>query len=408
MANERGNLKTQMDHILYSKNVVHKYSPAIGKIFDMYVDYIPLMVREYKAGKNIIWNLGLLSDPTICYGNGAVPAAYTELGRLGAAEEIAVAQDHFQIPVETCSMVKANLGEFFLYSDRFPKKITYSSKDCEPYNMIFEILKDYGYDIHLFDIGFHPGLKNKERTNELLKHYREEVLRKIEWISGTEPDLELMHQEQVRYNRIQQKLKRIIAQRFKHPTYLGSLAYMIMMIGNGHYFGRPEEYEATIDELLKEFENLNEGEYHDEKVVLGWYGARGQEFNVFETVDEAGGAILAFSLPNDPTTEYDLDLDPIDATVKFDLCGKGSLSPNERSALILKNLHDAGAKGILLYGFLGCSVTSIQFEMTRKYLQEHKIPSLNLIGSFDVGAVTGQVTTRIQAFIEMLEKENEI
>ncbi len=406
MSDEK-NLKTQLEHLLDNKNVRQKYSPAIGKIIDMYIDYIPFLIREHESGKRVAWNCGLMSDPSIFYGNGVIPASYTELGRLGAIEEITKAQDHFQIPVETCSMVKANLGEFLMYKDRFPQKINYSSHDCEPYNMIFELLKDYGYDVNLFDVGFNPGRKSEVRSEEMKKHYRNELLRKIEWLNdGADPDIEGMKREQIKYNRVQRKLQKIIEYRFKFPTYMSSLSYMIMMIGNGHYFGHPEEYEKTIDDLLLEFESLKEGEYHDEKVVLGWYGARGQEFNVYETIDESGGAILAFSLPNNSYTLFDESLDPIEAVVKFEFSDRSSMSVAERNGILLNQFQKYGAKGVLFYGFLGCSLTSIQFEMTRKYLQENNIPVLNLVGSFDVGSVSGQVKTRIQAFIEMLQKEN--
>ena len=37
MSDEK-NLKTQLEHLLDNKNVRQKYSPAIGKIIDMYID----------------------------------------------------------------------------------------------------------------------------------------------------------------------------------------------------------------------------------------------------------------------------------------------------------------------------------------------------------------------------------
>ena len=238
-------------------------------------------------------------------------------------------------------------------------------------------------------------------------HFKNELLRKIDWLNdGAPPDYDGMKREQIKYNRVQKKLQEIVELRFEHPTYMSSLSYMIMMIGNGHYFGCPEQYEEAIDELISEFKSLKYGEYHDEKVVVGWYGGRGQEFNVFETIDESGGAILAFALPNNPYILFDETLDPIEAVIKFELSSRLSLPVSERNGLLLNQFRKYGAKGVFFYGFLGCSLTSIQFEMTRKYLQENNIPVLNLVGSFDVGSVSGQVKTRIQAFIEMLQKEN--
>ena len=74
---------------------------------------------------------------------------------------------------------------------------------------------------------------------------------------------------------------------------------------------------------------------------------------------------------------------------------------------ILKDMEKYGATGVILYGYLGCSFATIDIELKRKYFKEHDIPGLSLIGSFDVGTVTGQVTTRVRAFIEMLAKKRE-
>jgi len=60
------------------------------------------------------------------------------------------------------------------------------------------------------------------------------------------------------------------------------------------------------------------------------------------------------------------------------------------------------ARGIVLYGVIGCSFQSIDKEMWRSYFHEKGIPSINLEGSFQTGAPTGQLMTRVKAFIEML------
>jgi len=41
-------------------------------------------------------------------------------------------------------------------------------------------------------------------------------------------------------------------------------------------------------------------------------------------------------------------------------------------------------------------------EMWRNYFHQKGIPSINLEGSFQTGAPTGQLMTRVKAFIEML------
>jgi benzoyl-CoA reductase/2-hydroxyglutaryl-CoA dehydratase subunit BcrC/BadD/HgdB len=63
-----------------------------------------------------------------------------------------------------------------------------------------------------------------------------------------------------------------------------------------------------------------------------------------------------------------------------------------------------GATGILLYGYVGCSFGGIHREIHGDYFQKRGISSLALEGSFQVGPPTGQLQTRIRAFIEMLSR----
>ena len=56
----------------------------------------------------------------------------------------------------------------------------------------------------------------------------------------------------------------------------------------------------------------------------------------------------------------------------------------------------------MLYGYIGCSFASVDREMWRNYFHQKGIPSINLEGSYQTGAPTGQLMTRVKAFIEML------
>jgi benzoyl-CoA reductase/2-hydroxyglutaryl-CoA dehydratase subunit BcrC/BadD/HgdB len=56
----------------------------------------------------------------------------------------------------------------------------------------------------------------------------------------------------------------------------------------------------------------------------------------------------------------------------------------------------------VLYGYIGCSFASVDREMWRNYFHQKGIPSINLEGSYQTGAPTGQLMTRVKAFIEML------
>lgn len=396
--------KTQRDHVLYSRNVVHAYSPAIQAMIDLFLDYIPYVNRMNAEGANVIWQEALGIDPTLTYACGALPASITELGRLSPLEAIETAENYFQVPNETCAMVKSDLGLFYMERDHISKRLFYASKACEPYNQCFEILKDYGFDVHVVDVGFNPVSGNEDRKKQMRIHYANELKKTAEWISGKELDLERLHQEQLYYNRIQRKIRTVMDLRRYHPTYMGSLPTVLMLLANDHYFAKPSEYEDTLDALIEELAALDPGSYSNVKAILAWSGARGQEFNIFEAIDEAGGAVLSWQIPNNTVHLFNTDLDPLDALVDFEMREIQGGTSERACQSLMKEMKKYGSKGVIFYSYLGCSFATIDVELKRKYFNEKGIQGLSLIGSYDVGNVTGQVTTRVRAFIEMLSK----
>jgi benzoyl-CoA reductase/2-hydroxyglutaryl-CoA dehydratase subunit BcrC/BadD/HgdB len=393
--------KTQIDHINYYRNHLNGYSKATQKILDLCLEYIDYCKKLYQDGRNVVWTLTNAVSCVLSYGNGYTPASITEIGRLGSYDSVKLAEEFFQVPNETCAMVKSDMGEFYLQKGEIANRLFYTGSACEPYNQAFEVLKDYGYDVHVNDIGFRPA-GNRERYDDMVSYAASQLYDTIKWLTGKEPDLDRMREEMLIYNNIQKKVRKILSLRLEHPTYIGSLPTMILIMGHCHYFGKREEYEKALDDLTEELENLPKGSYHDEKVVLAWSGSRGQEFSIFETIDEAKGAILAWNLPDNIVNEFDLTIDPLEALALFEVGDVHAGTTKQSSENFIHSVKKCNVKGIVMYTYLGCSFYTIDIELRRKFFKEQGIPSLTLLGAFDIGSVSGQVSTRIRAFIEML------
>jgi hypothetical protein len=136
-------IRTQHDYILHVKRV-HSYSPATAKLLDLYESYIPDAEEAYASGKKkaIFGGGGGWTAPLI-YSLDTIPVGYGEMGRLSDQNVMSIAEDHYQFPVETCSMVKCVVGQWHLRRNNKStiKKILGSSGACEPYNMAWEIMK---------------------------------------------------------------------------------------------------------------------------------------------------------------------------------------------------------------------------------------------------------------------------
>ena len=176
---------------------------------------------------------------------------------------------------------------------------------------------------------------------------------------------------------------------------------MYLMTGLNNYFGKPDEFEQVVNGLLEELEAEESNEQALKDVVpIVWVGGTGQEFGIYETIDNSNGALLGFI--NTPYRYYDETIPPVEALARFLLGGPGAGATVYGREVIEQQIERIDARGLILYGYLGCSFGSVQREMYRDYFHKKGIPSINLEGSFQVGSPSGQVLTRVKAFVEML------
>jgi benzoyl-CoA reductase/2-hydroxyglutaryl-CoA dehydratase subunit BcrC/BadD/HgdB len=399
-------LQSQLAYLRETR-VDHGYSPAVGKLFDLVLSYISDAEDNHRSGKaRAAWTAGGLFSP-LFYACDTVPISITEVGRLGSVDAMAVAEDYFQLPKESCSMVGAVLGEFYLRLGRTVKRLGTFNIVCEPLNVAWELLKAEGFDIFRVEGVNRPNTNDDPERVKLIQDFLERELRDLAiWLQGKAVDETRFADELKRYNRIMEKVRRILHLRVENPLYIRSLATMYLLIGTGHYFGKPEAFEALVDELSEELTRPgNLRPYPKNLVRLVWSGGRGQEFGVYKTIDDSGGAVTAWHTPDEWVRGYREDLPPYESFTDYTVTGRTMMGTPVRH---LKRIEDTiepfKAQGILFYGYVGCSFGGIHREIQAAHFQKLGIPTMALEGSFQVGAPTGQLLTRIRAFVEMLQR----
>jgi len=392
---------TQHDYLEYTK-AVHGYSPAIRKLVDLSENYIPDAEKAHAEGRPAIWSSGFWEVPLI-FACGVIPVSFGEMGRLSDKESMEIAEDFYQFPQETCSMVKCVVGQWHRRRGSSIKRILGNSSGCEPFNLAWEIMKKQGYEVHNIDVTYRASSADGKRLEALVSFFKEQIYGVVEWLTGSrEIDEDRLRTEILRKNRLLKKVRHILELRLSHPFYLKSLPTILLLnIGLNNYFGKPEEYEAMVDELTTELENEPVNEDDLKRVIpLVWAGGTGQEFGIYEAIDQAGGSLLG--LRSVPFKLYREDVPPIEALVRYIYDNQGAGAGIFARNVIETEIDKVKARGLVLYGYIGCSFASIDREMWRSYFHERGIPSINLEGSFQTGAPSGQVMTRVRAFVEML------
>ena len=114
--------RNQVEYIQQSREA-HHYSPGIQKLYDLALSYFPDAEKGNQEGKPAVWSTGLMEAPLL-YACDTIPMAVYDLGRLGSAVEAAeLSEDIFDMPKETCSMVSALIGEWYLRRNNSVKKV---------------------------------------------------------------------------------------------------------------------------------------------------------------------------------------------------------------------------------------------------------------------------------------------
>jgi len=63
----------------------------------------------------------------------------------------AIAEDHFQVPGEFCSMIKAMIGRLHTDRDNAITRILHFASGCEPISAVLELAKRDGYDVQTIE-----------------------------------------------------------------------------------------------------------------------------------------------------------------------------------------------------------------------------------------------------------------
>ena len=394
-------IKQQLEYIEHCRKEEYSYSKGIDMLFDLALNYVYDAEKAAQNGKRVVWTPGF-TECAFIYACDAIPLAFTEAGRIGSPEVLSIADNYFQVPRETCPMIKVNIAEWHQRRNGPIKKILACSADCEPFSIMVDIMRQEGYDVKFIDTAYRPPQLSSERYEQLVKFYCREYREVAKWITGSDIDPDKLRHELERRNRICAKIRRFLELRAKHPTYIKSFPTMYIVTSCLYYFGKPEEYERMLDTVISELEALKDGEYDRDLVPLVWAGSRGQEYGIYKAVDEAGGALLGWMCTMPFENNVEIGDDPLRALVEYKLGGQSAGATTFRCRDVETQVNKYGAKGIISYGYVGCSYSGIDRELQREYFKKRGIPSLTLDGTYQVGPASGQVITRIKAFIEML------
>lgn len=394
-----GQVESQQDYLRYSRDVIHNYSSAAKKMINLAIEHIPMTLSSINQGKKVMW-----CDDIFCllaYACDYIPLQSADLSRYGEQWFIEEAEKVFQLPAEVCGMVKGTLGGLWAYRNSGANKVVTVGRKCETGFCADAISEKFGYDVYRIENYQRPD-SGDYRAKLVDDTYRRELNEIIRFLGVESFDKEKLRSEFFRANRIRDKICLLFEKEKKHRNYYRTIPNFLVYCGAENYFGQPDLFEAIVDEMISEIDSLDEGEYNEVGVPVIWSGLRGVDFSPYNALDIVGGYVAEWNLPTSVSIRFDTTIDPIEELVNQGKKGKRQQTIQMECQIDKDLIKKSNSKGIILFSTLGCTVNTVKTEMKRDYLSKDGVPVLAVNGVPQIGEVTGQLMTRMKAFIEMI------
>lgn len=401
--------QTQTQVIIKPQNK-NDNSKGVEKLLELADSHLESRVTAVQQGKPGVWGGGGWEAPLL-YACDIIPVPLNELWRTDSQEAAALGEKYFQIPGEFCSMIKAALGGLYLRKGGSINRILTFCAGCEPMNVAKELIKKEGYDIHYID-AISLSEYDKTQYEQSLKFLVSELYEAARWLTGgKEPDEEKLRIRIKQKNEVMRKTGRILDLRLKNPQYLRAKPTQQIIMGAGHFFGDYDEYIKVLDMLIEELEEAAaRGEKQNDIIPLVFAGGGGSAGQIFNTIEEGGGAILGWVGPNSFDRYYSEDIPPLESLARYLLDGQlaGELGEMGGGAATLRRnrieaeIRKTNARGVVLYGVTACPYATIVRQMEREYFKQQGIPVISLEGTVYKEPPTEEQLNTVKTFLEML------
>lgn len=359
---------------------------------------------EAAAGKSVIWG-GFSWESPLVYACDVIPVGFDQLWYDHSRQSEAVAESHFQIPGEFCSMIKVMIGRLNTDRDNHIKRILHFGAGCEPIASVFELAKRDGYDVQTIESvsSFRPEEKRPAGIALLVSELQRVAL----WLTGKPVDEDRVAEEIRRKNRLLRKVHRLLDLRARHPLYIPGIQTQLIFMGSLHGYGNLDQFNTVLDTLIAELEELEAVPLDTSYIPLVVAGGVGNR-RLFEAIEESNGAIVSWVVLGSEL--YNEELPPLESLAHFvlDAQGRGDLgelvgaSVAYRRNRVEEEVRKTGARGVISSSIIGCPYASLMQQLERDHFSALGVPILTLETDVHREPPTEEQITRIKAFMEML------
>ena len=361
-----------------------------------------LTIKEFKEkGTPIIGAYCSYFPREIAIAMGAVP-----VGLCSSSEETVQIAESI-LPKNICPLIKSSYG--YAISDRCPyfhfSDLVVGETTCDGKKKMYEMMAEFKdvFVMELPNIQSEKGLELWKQEIIRLKHYLEEKFQVV----ITEDDIK--HAIQIE-NRRRIALKRLYEVMKLDPVPIMGMELLDVLYGSKYKLNLekvPKELDALTNQILEEYEEKPKKE-HRPRILITGCPIGGDSKKVVKAIENNGGVIVCLDDCGGERTNrqmVDENADDILRAIsdRYLKVNCSVMTPNTgRMENTKEMIQKYKVDGVIEVILQACHTFNIEAEKMRQAVKEIGIPYMKLDTDYSM-ADSGQIATRISAFIEMLD-----
>jgi benzoyl-CoA reductase/2-hydroxyglutaryl-CoA dehydratase subunit BcrC/BadD/HgdB len=334
------------------------------------------------------------------------------IGLCGGAE-LATEQVEAILPRNICALIKSSFG--FKLAKLCPYfeccDLLVGETSCDGKKKYYEVLSEYA-PVHVMEL---PQRK-EERDRRLWQEEVRLLISRLEELTGNELERKVLEEAIEIVNAKRQALLRLAELRkSKPPVISGKDALLINQIA---FYDEPRRFTARVEELCEELEQRVESGFNSPfsaspRILLSGCPMAIPNWKLPHILESSGAVIVMEelctgiryyrNLVDNHASNLDELIDHVaDRYLEIDCA---VFTPNNQRINNIRQLAlDYQADGLVYYSLQFCDPYTIEAYRVKKMAEELGLPFLYIETDYSQED-TAQISTRVEAFLEMIEKK---
>ncbi|MGQ3684275.1 MAG: double-cubane-cluster-containing anaerobic reductase [Candidatus Loosdrechtia sp.] len=318
------------------------------------------------------------------------------------------------MPAKSCPLMKATMGTLHtnqaLFTDLLSAIVIPTT--CDQKKKSVDMLQDMGFTIFPLEM---PSVKDTEEARDYWQNSVKKFVLWLEQITGNRITRKSLYDSILKINRSRAEFRRFYNLRKSAPSVIyGKDAFLV---ANAYFFDDKEQWTDALKRLNNELEDRVSGgisvvNKHAPRILFTGSPAIFPNFKLPLIIEMSGGVVVTDEVCSSSRLLYDsvifdeanlYDMIPAVADRYLKPCTCPCFVKNEdRKRKLLDMAKGFGIDGVVYQAFSGCYLYEMEHKGIGGALETAGIPVLYIETDYSPED-TGQLTTRVEAFIESIK-----